>query len=102
MNIVELQRRLIAVARNSAPSDRVPFAFEKRIMACLSATHALDRSAFWVRALWRGAASCVAILLLLSVWSFFVPSSNGISGDLSEDFEDTVFAAVDQDYDYTW
>jgi len=102
MNIVELQRKLIAVARANPPGDRVPYAFEKRVMACLAARRALDRGAFWVRALWRGAASCVAILLLLSVWSFFIPARNGTGGDLSEDFEDTVFAAVDQENDYSW
>ena len=58
MNIVELQRKLIAVARANPPGDRVPYAFEKRVMACLAARRALDRGAFWVRALWRGAAAC--------------------------------------------
>jgi hypothetical protein len=102
MNIVDLQRKLISVARENPPSDHVPYAFERRIMARLSATQPLDSAAFWVRMLWRGAASCVAILLLLSVWSFLMPASNGVSGDLSEDFEDAVFAAVDQDFDHTW
>ena len=102
MNIVELQRKLTAVARANPPGDRVPYAFEKRVMACLAARCALDRGAFWVRALWRGAAACVAILLLLSAWSFFIPASNSTGADLSQDFEDAVFAAVDQESDYLW
>ena len=102
MNIVELQRKLVAVARANPPGDRVPYAFEKRVMACLAAGRALDRGAFWVRALWRGAAVCVAILLLLSAWSFFIPAGNSTRADLSQDFEDAVFAAVDQESDYLW
>ena len=37
MNLAELERKLIAAARANPPSDRVPYAFEKRIMARLAA-----------------------------------------------------------------
>jgi len=37
MNLAGLQRKLIAAARANPPSDRVPFAFEKRILAQLRA-----------------------------------------------------------------
>ena len=36
MNLAELERKLIAAARANPPSDRVPYAFEKRIMARLA------------------------------------------------------------------
>ena len=97
MNVEELQRKLIAVARANPPSDRVPFAFEKRIMARLPARARLDEWALWSRALWRAAAPCVAVMLLLSAWSFFVPNTATPSNDLSQDFENTLLAAVDQE-----
>jgi hypothetical protein len=102
MNIVELQRKLTAVARANPPGDGVPYAFEKRVMACLAAGRALDCGALWVRALWRGAAICVAILLLLSAWSFLIPAGNSTGVDFSQDFEAAVFAAVDQESDFSW
>ena len=102
MNLAELQRILIAAARANPPSDRVPHGFEKRIMARLATRPALDIWTFWAQALWRGAASCVGIMLLLGAWSFFDPTGSGVRGDLSQDFENAVLAAVDQESDYSW
>ena len=95
MNLVELQRKLIAAARATPPSDRVPYAFEKRIMALITARSVQDGWALWGKALWRAAAPCVAIMLMLGVWTFFSASSR-VSPDLSQDFENTMLAAVDQ------
>src|SRR5882724_3129236 len=97
MDLTQLQRRLVAAARMDAPSDRVPYAFEKRVMARLIVRPALDHATVWANALWRGLAPCVAIMLLLSAWSFFAGSANAPVTDLSQDLENTVFAAVDQD-----
>jgi hypothetical protein len=97
MNLPELNKKLIAAARNNPPSDRVPYAFEKRIMARLNEPVALDHWAFWSRALWRGAAPCVAIMLLLSAWSVFAPTTRAPATDLSQDIENTLLAAVDAD-----
>ena len=47
-------------------------------------------------ALWRAAAPCVAIALLLGAWSFFSQSS-APANDLSQALEQTLLAAVDQD-----
>src|SRR5438132_10524472 len=95
MNLVELQGKLIAAARSHPPSEQVPYAFEKRIMARLAGLPGLDHWALWSRALWRSAAPCVAIMLLLSAWSFLAPTAP--VSDLSQEFENTVLAAVDQD-----
>ncbi len=96
MNEAELQSKLYAAARVHAPSDRVPYAFEKRVMAQLSGRRTLELSAFWARALWRAAASCLAVTLLLSAWSWFAPT--GAQGpDLAQDFESTLLAAADQE-----
>jgi anti-sigma-K factor RskA len=96
MNIVELQKKLIAAARLNPPDDRVPFAFEKRIMALIAARAVADRWVFWTRGLWRAAASCVAVAVVCGAVSLFtpVPADNG--KDLSQDFENTLLASVDQ------
>jgi hypothetical protein len=96
MNLADLERKLIAAARANPPSDRVPYAFEKRILACLAARPLADGWELWGRALWRAAAPCVAIMLLLGGWSFFVAGS-APANDLSQDLEQTLLAAVDQD-----
>ncbi len=96
MNSDSLQKKLIAVARNNPPSDAVPYAFEKRIMALITSRPVPDVLALWARALWRGAASCVAVMIVLGAISFFTPAKTISNGDLSQDFENTLLAAVDQ------
>jgi hypothetical protein len=84
----------MAAARNHPPSDRVPYAFEKRIMARLTAAP-LDLWGLWSQMLWRAAVSCVAIMLCCSAW--IVWRSNAFPGaDFSQQFESAVFALVDQ------
>ncbi|MGD0260031.1 MAG: hypothetical protein ABSD29_09430 [Verrucomicrobiota bacterium] len=97
MNLAQLERKLIAAAQANPPSDRVPYAFEKRVMARLAARPVVDDWALWARALWRAAAPCVAIMLLLGAWSLFVSRSSTSASDLSQDLEKTLLAAVDQD-----
>ncbi len=96
MKIDELQKKLLAAARANPPDDRVPYAFEKRVTALLAARPAIDPLALWVRGLWRAAVSCAAIALLLGVWAFFHPAASTNSGDLTQNFENTLLASVDQ------
>jgi len=96
MNLVELQRKLIAVARANAPGDNVPYAFEKRIMALLPSRATANNLVLWAHGLWRAAASSVAIALMLGAWVFFSPASGTNASDLSQNFENTLLAAVDQ------
>ena len=104
MNLAELEQKLVAAARANPPSDRVPYAFEKRIMAHLATRPVADDWALWARALWRAAAPCVAIMLLLGAWSLFLPHSSTSATDLSQQLEQTLLAAVDQEQpaDSTW
>jgi hypothetical protein len=95
MNLAELQKKLIAAARSNPPSERVPFAFEKRITALLASRPAMDYWAIWSRALWRGALGCIAIVMLLGAITAFLPRGN--RDDLSQDFENTMLASADQD-----
>ena len=48
MNVIGLQEKLIAAARASAPDDRVPYAFEKRVMALIGAGAVADSAVVWV------------------------------------------------------
>lgn len=93
MNLSELQTKLLAAARKNAPSDRVPYAFEKRIMARLSKPVVIDVWALWGRGLWRAAAVCVVGMALFGGWSY---QRTRDTADLSQSFENTVYAALDE------
>jgi hypothetical protein len=98
MNLEQLQQKLLAAARANPSSERVPYAFEKRILARLLESPTFDFSALWAQALWRAAAPCVALALLLSVWSLIGTGTNVATDneELSRDFEQTMLAAVDE------
>jgi anti-sigma-K factor RskA len=97
MKIDELQKKLTAAARMQAPDDRVPYAFEKRIVALVKARGAVDRWAFWAQGLWRAAVMCVAVAAVVSAVSYFVLSpAPDSAGDLSQEFENTLLASADQ------
>jgi len=102
MNLDELHRKLFAAARTHRPSDAVPYAFEKRILARLADKPALDLSTVWLRGLWRAAASCAAVCVLLGMWTLFTPAAASSGDELGQQFENTVFAAVDQESESAW
>ena len=104
MNVEKLQRKLINAAKANPPSDRVPYAFEKRIMARVGSHTVLDEWGLWAGSLWRAAVPCVAVMLLLGAWSFFPANPRPASNDLSQEIENTVLAAVEQEQpaDSTW
>jgi hypothetical protein len=93
MNLSELQTKLLAAARKSPPSDHVPYAFEKRIMAHLTKPIVVDVWALWGRGLWRAAAACVVAMALIGGWSYHASHE---ATDLSQAFENTVYAALDE------
>ena len=97
-----LEEKLIAVARAHPPSDRVPYAFEKRVTALLLAHPAPDRWALWSRSLWRGAVLCLGVMLVLGGGSLWIHRDNANHGDLSQDFENTMLASANQDSESTW
>lgn len=96
MNLAELQKKLIAAAKTEVLDDRVPYAFEKRVTALLASRVAPQNLDLWVRGLWRAAISCVAVAMLCGAWALFTPSATTSSGDLSQNFENTLLASVDQ------
>jgi anti-sigma-K factor RskA len=96
MNPVELQKKLTAAARLQKPDDRVPYAFEKRIMALIEARVLTDRWAGWARGLWRAAVAGVAVAAVVVVVSYFAPSTRERGVDLSQDLENTLLASAEQ------
>jgi hypothetical protein len=96
MNLAELQKKLIAAARANVPGNQVPYAFEKRVTALLVSRVAPDDMTLWVRGLWRAAVSCVAITLLFGAWAVLNPTTTTTADDLSQNFENTLLASVDQ------
>lgn len=103
MKLVDLEKKLIAVARANPPSDHVPPSFEKRIMALITARPVSDIWAAWARGLWVAAAPCVAVMLLFSAMAFFhSPQPSNPSIDLAQQLDNTLLAAVDQNSDSSW
>jgi len=98
MKLTDLQTKLIRAARLIPLDDRVPYAFEKRIMARLAASAHLDAWAFWGRALWRAAVSCVAITLVSGAWTLW-SSRQESRPEFSQELESAVFASASLAYD---
>jgi hypothetical protein len=96
MNLVELQKKLIQAARENPPSEVVPYAFEKRISALLRPLPTPDCWGQWAGALWRASVPCVAVTLLLTFWCVY-PGSPTPANDLSQEIDNTVLAALDQE-----
>ena len=83
---------IFGMARAMPPDDRVPFAFEKRIMARIREA-ASDPWAAWSGLMWRAALACVIVSLgvgLLSTTSQEPRSSELVASDL----EEVVFAPL--------
>jgi hypothetical protein len=102
MKLESLQQKLLAAARAETPSDHVPLAFEKRVLAHLNSSRPIEISALWARALWRAVVPCVAVALLLSAFSLATnpnPESAVGETDLSQVFEQTLLAASDSTED---
>lgn len=99
MNTEDLRKKLLAAARANPPDDRVPLAFEKRILAHLVSKPAADISALWARALWRAAIPCVAVTVLMGALSFLpadTTTNTTHEEDLSQTFEQSLLASSDQ------
>jgi hypothetical protein len=103
MNLDHLRQKLIAAARTIPPDDRVPYAFERRVMARLAGRAIRDDWALWARGLWGAAAPCLTLCLLLVVWSLISPDA-APSTDFSQELENTVLVAADpgQTVDASW
>ena len=100
MDLRKLQSKLLAAARANPPEEGMPYAFEKRVMANLATVRPVDEWVWWTQALWRGAAACVGVALLVSAWTTLPPSKDRAAKG-AVDLEETVFASVD-DAEVNW
>ncbi len=99
MNLERLQRTLLDTARQTTPSDRVPYAFEQRVMARIRAAKN-DPLAIWGSWLWRSAVSACALAVVTGVISLNLaePPLDGTEPAVelaSVHLEDALFASAD-------
>ncbi|HLH52019.1 MAG TPA: hypothetical protein VKY92_00160 [Verrucomicrobiae bacterium] len=97
MNLEELQRKLVSAARAAAPGDQVPYAFERRIVQQIKNLRAVDSVSLWAQGLWRAAAPCVGLALIAIALSLLSGPKIPAGPDMSQEFENTVFAAANAD-----
>lgn len=77
MDTEPLRQRLIRAARGIAPDDRVPPAFEARVMASLRSRPSPDPISLWTTFLWRAVAPCGAIMLAVSLGTLLFADPSG-------------------------
>jgi len=104
MNIELLQEKLLRAARAHAPSESVPYAFEKRVLARIQSVSIVDSLTLWVRALWRAAIPCCAIVVLLFAWGVASSSESAPTetSDLGSHLETTLMASIPVDNELSW
>ncbi len=74
MKLDNLIDKLLAAAREDRPSDRVPYAFEKRIMARIAEQPTADIWSVWGRALWQAVAPSAAVAVVVAAWLSLSPA----------------------------
>ena len=101
---------MLAKTREMPADDRVPYAFEKRIMAHIK--EAPETSAnlweLWGHSLWRAVVPCLAVMVLVAVWMKVPGETTGATGSKAgaptvatvdppakEDLESIVMFAID-------
>ena len=94
MNIESLLKQLFLNARQTVPSDRVPYAFEQRVMARIRELRPPDRLTIWTVGLWRAALSSVAVALVLVGANAFAPYEV-MDGSAVDQLEAAVVASAD-------
>ena len=101
MNLDKLNKELISAARSARPADEVPYLFEKRVLGRLPAAsfEMLDPREWWARGLWRAAIACLAFSVLAGALFLAAPRPAPPASDLSQDFENTMLASMNQDMD---
>jgi hypothetical protein len=85
------------LAREIPRDERVPYAFEKRVMAHLGSSVSSDPLSFWTRALWRAVAPCFGIMLIAAALSF--SHRQDVVGDADIDLDNAVLTPPDTAFD---
>lgn len=95
MNVTELEKRLMDAARADRPSARVPYAFEKRVMARIAALPVVDAWALWARSLWRATVPYAVAVVCLAAWLHFSAEPMAPADQITMDFENAILVAVE-------
>jgi hypothetical protein len=85
------------LAREIPRDERVPFAFEKRIMAHLAQVAMPDVLTLWTHALWRAVVPCVGIMLIAAAISF--SQKDDSNTDLATELDNAVMTLPDSTLD---
>ena len=93
MDLPRLHKILIAAARDSAPAETVPYAFEQRMLARLRPRWPVNPWAVWSRGLGRAAACSVAAAFFLGFST--QPGPEAGADSFSWDLDQAMFASVD-------
>ena len=96
MNLNQLEQKLIAAARRQPDDDRVPYAFEQRILARLRAVRPSDVWALWARALWRATMPCLVVALGCAAWALWHENPTTHVDDLAPDLDLALFDTSDK------
>ena len=101
---------MLAKTREMPADDRVPYAFEKRIMAHIKEAPAAAANPWelWGHSLWRAVVPCLAAMVLVAVWMKVPGETTGTTGPnagaptvatvdspAKEDLESIVMFAID-------
>lgn len=100
MELEQLKQKLIAAGRSNPPDERVPYGFEKRLMARLLEAGVPDAWILWSRALWRAAIPCVVIVIFSGLWSARTSPAGAV--DLSQQIEDAVLSELNHNLASVW
>ena len=92
MNLEILRQKLLAAARTDTPSDAVPYAFEKRVMARLGRREAPDAWTAWGALLWQAVAPCCGLMVLVGIGSLTLTD---VPEDLGVQLETLLLADLD-------
>jgi anti-sigma-K factor RskA len=97
MNPEELARKLLQAGRRARPSDTVPYAFERRVMAAITRRRpaADDPLAVWAAGLWRAAVACSALTLVLGGIHWLTPAGMADSDPSTADTPEMLLALDD-------
>ncbi|MCD6339212.1 MAG: hypothetical protein J7M29_07535 [Verrucomicrobia bacterium] len=103
MNAREIEKKLIEAARRIPADERVPYRFERRVMARIQEAGRNEAGTAWAVLWWRTAVSSLALSLLLAFFSLATrsPAQSSSGTSLAEQFESTMYAAID-DWNGSW
>jgi hypothetical protein len=85
------------LAREIPRDERVPYAFEKRIMASLGQSTAPDVLTLWTRALWRAVVPCLGIMLVAAAVS--LTQAEDSSADIETELDNAVMTPPESAFD---